>query len=498
MIGEDLRAEIRRLFFAEHWKIGTIAAELGVHHETVRRALEVDRFVSRGQHRPSALDPHLAFIAETLEQHPRLRATRVHEMLVARGYEGSVVQTRRAVRRLRPRPKGEAYLRLATLPGEQAQVDWGHFGHLTIGRARRPLMAFVLVLSWSRAMHVRFTLDSTLECLVRGHVTAFEELGGVPRMLLYDNPKTVVLGRRGTRVEFHSRLLELASHYHFEPRAVGVRRGNEKGRVERQIRFLRDRFFAARRFRDIDDLNAQYLEWRDAWAHARPCPGDETLTVAQALEKERELLLPLPEHPLSADKVVTVTAGKTPYVRFDRNDYSVPHELARRSLTLVASEHEVRVLDGGTEVARHRRSYGKGEQVEDERHIEGLVAAKRAARNARGRDRLAATVPGADTLLTEAMHRGHDLPNATRQMVRLLDDYGDGALAAAVAEALERDTPTPSAVAWLLEQRRRRKGQPPPVNVALPDRPEVRDLRVTPHDLEDYDALAERDEDDTS
>ena len=278
MIPSELRAEIRRLFFAEHWKVNTIAVQLGVHHDTVRRAIEVDRFVSRGKHVPSALDPFIAFVTETLEKYPKLRATRVHEMLVGRGYRGSEVQTRRLVRRLRPTPKGEAYLRLRTLPGEQAQVDWGHFGYVHIGQAKRPLMAFVMVLSWSRAMYVVFTLDATMESFVRGHVEAFEAFGGVPRVLLYDNLKSAVTARQGDRVQFHPRLLELCAHYHYEPRPVAVARGNEKGRVERQIRFLRDRFFAARPFRDVDDLNAQWRRWRDEWAHERPCPGDDSLT----------------------------------------------------------------------------------------------------------------------------------------------------------------------------------------------------------------------------
>ena len=220
MIPAELRADIRRLYFAEHWKVGTIAEQLGVHHETVRRAIGIDRFVSNGRHVPSMLDPYLAFMGKTLEQYPTLRATRVFEMIVERGYEGSLVQARRAVRRLRPAPKVEAYLRLSTLPGEQAQVDWGSFGTVEVGQAQRKLSAFVMVLSWSRALHVLFTLDQSTESFLRGHVEAFEYFGGAARVLLYDNLKSAVLARRGQQVRFNPRLLELAGHYHFEPRPV--------------------------------------------------------------------------------------------------------------------------------------------------------------------------------------------------------------------------------------------------------------------------------------
>jgi transposase len=494
VIPEAQRAEIRRLFYAEHWRIGTIASEMGLHPDTVRAALETLRFNSRTLVRPSRLDPYLDFIRTTLEQYPRLRATRIHEMIVARGYAGSVVQTRRLVRRLRPRPQAEAYLRLTTLPGEQAQVDWGHFGHVEVGQARRPLSAFVMVLSWSRAIHVLFTLDQTLESFLRGHVEAFAYFQGSARTLLYDNLKSAVLARQGNTVAFHPRLLELAGHYHFLPRPCAVARGNEKGRVERQIRFLRDRFFAARRFRDVDDLNAQFLRWREDWAHARPCPGDPRKTVAQALEEERDRLLPLPEHPFACSRVLARTSGKTPYLRFDTNDYSIPPALVRKPLTLVASHDEVRILDQDQEVARHPRSYDRRQCIEDPRHIEALVAFKQAARVPKAQDRLRAVLPHAEAFLEQIVQRGLSLHGATKQLLHLLDDYGPEATEAALVETLRRGTPAPASVALWLEQRRRQQRVPPKVPLELPDRPGVRGLHVPPHDLETYDALSRLDD----
>src|SRR2546425_7058801 len=231
MISPEQRAEIRRLYYAEHWRVGTIATTLGVHHDTVRHAIEADRFIRPGaQIRPSALDPYKPLVLATLEQYPRLRATRLYEMLGARGYAGSVVQVRRWVRTVRPAARAEAYLRLETLPGEQGQVDWGNFGALPIGRARRVLSCFVLVLSWSRAVYARFALDQTLESFLRGHVEAFAALGGAPRTILYDNLKSVVLDRAGDHIRFHPRVLELAGHYHFAPQPCAPYRGNEKGK----------------------------------------------------------------------------------------------------------------------------------------------------------------------------------------------------------------------------------------------------------------------------
>lgn len=496
MITIEQRAEIRRLFYAEHWKIGTIATALGVHRDTVTQAIEAERFLGPlARPRPSRLDPYLPLMRDTLQQYPRLRATRLYEMVRERGYRGSVVQLRRVVRRLRPMPKAEAYLRLSVLPGEQAQADWGSFGWIKIGPQRRPLSCFVMVLSWSRAIDARFTLDQTLESFLRGHLHAFAFYQGVPRTVLYDNLRSAVLERRGEAIRFHPRLLECCAHYHYAARPVAVARGNEKGRVERQIGYLRSSFFAARSFRDVEDLNAQFERWRAEVAHQRRVPGEPTLTVAEALERERAYLLPLPAHPLETDLMRVVRSGKTPYVRFDRNLYSIPHERVGQPLTLVASATWVRVLDGEREVARHARSFDSGVCVEDPAHIAGLVRAKQQARELTGRDRLQAAVPESAALFEAWALRGESLAYHTHRLLKLLDDYGAEELRAATRIAVERGAPTSGSIAHVLEQRRRARGLTPPVPIDLSHRPELRDLRLIPNRLEDYDALGQHDAD---
>jgi hypothetical protein len=218
-------------------------------------------------------------------------------------------------------------------------------------------MAFVLVLSFSRLIFLRFFVNQRLHSFLQGHVAAFEQLGGVSRVVLYDNPKTVVLERYGDAIRFHPELLALARHYRFEPRPVAVARGNEKGRVERAIRYVRQSFWPARSFRDLDDLNAQAEAWCREVSERRPCPEDRSRTVRAVFEEERPQLLSLPADPFPAEERVEVSVGKTPYVRFDLNDYSVPHTCVRRTLTVLATFERVRVLDGATVVADHGRSY---------------------------------------------------------------------------------------------------------------------------------------------
>ena len=257
MIARALETEILRLHQTEHWPVGTIATQLRVHHSTVRRVLaQAGAPVAQLTVRASIIEPYRAFIVETLTKYPTLRASRLYQMVRERGYPGAPDHFRAIVARLRPRPAAEAYLRLRTLPGEQAQVDWAHFGKLTVGRAVRPLMAFVMVLSYSRQLFLRFYLGAAMNYFIRGHVEAFDSFNAVPRVVLYDNLKSAVLERLGDAIRFHPTLLELAAHYRFEPRPVAVARGNEKGRVERSIRYIRDNFFAARTFTDLDDLNA--------------------------------------------------------------------------------------------------------------------------------------------------------------------------------------------------------------------------------------------------
>lgn len=163
MITPEQRAEIRRLYFGEHWKVGTIAINLGVHHDTVRAALADTDSLKRGTCRRTQLDPYLPFIRDTLTQYPRLRATRLHEMLRTRGYPGSAVQVRRVVRILRPQVATKVYRRLEVLAGEELQVDWGSFGTVRIGHGTRSLSGFVMVLSYSRALFALFTLDQSLK-----------------------------------------------------------------------------------------------------------------------------------------------------------------------------------------------------------------------------------------------------------------------------------------------------------------------------------------------
>lgn len=486
-ISKEKEAQILRYHHVEKWRVGTIAHQLGVHHNVVERVLSQAGMpkVERAE-RPSMIDPYLPFVTETLAQFPTLTASRLYEMVRERGYPGGSDHFRHQIACYRPRPRPEAFLRLKTLPGEQGQVDWGHFGKITIGKAEHALMAFVMVLSYSRRIFLRFFLGAKMANFLRGHEAAFTAWNGLPKVLLYDNLKSAVLERRGEAIRFHPTLLEFAAHYRFEPRPVAVARGNEKGRVERAIRYIRDHFWAARQWRDLDDLNAQAETWCNGWAMDRPCPEDRSISVRQAFEQER--LLALPDNPYPTEERVEVHIGKTPYARFERNDYSVPHTHVRRTLTVSASPLEVRILEGGEEIARHRRSYDKGQQIEQPEHIEALVQVKRQARHHRGQDRLARAAPSSRALLLQAGERGDNLGTITAALLRLLDEYGACELEAAIIDSLAQGVAHPNGVRIALQRRREAKNQPPPLGVRITDERASR-LVVRPHKLGGYDTL---------
>jgi len=441
--------------------------------------------------RPSQIDAYLPFIHETLKKFPSLTASRLYAMAYERGYRGSHDHFRHLISLHRPRPVAEAYLRLRTLPGEQGQCDWASFGHLQIGRARRPLMAFVMVLSWSRQIYLRFFLDARMDSFLAGHAGAWEAWSGLPRIVLYDNLKSAVLERQGDAIRFNPTLLAFAAHHRYEPRPVAVYRGNEKGRVERAIRFVRENFFAARKFVDLDDLNAQAALWCAGPAADRPCREEPTITVREAFAREQPSLLALPANPYPCELQLAVKVNKTPYVRFDLNDYTIPHTHVRRTLTVRADPHQVRILDGADLLATHVRSYDRGAQIEIATHIDALVARKREARHHRGLDQLAQAAPASQTLMLRAAERGGNLGNITANLLRLLDRYGAAELQAAIEETLASGAaPHPNPVRLALERRREARKLPPPVAIPMPEHVRKKDTLVTPHRLDIYDQIA--------
>ena len=492
-VDDDVEAKIRRMYFAEHWPVGTVATQLAQHPDVVRRVLKLDEPRAPAAQRLLLVEPYKDFIRQTLKEYPTLRATRLFDMVKPRGYEGEVRTLRTYVAGVRPRAAREAYLRVSTLPGEQAQIDWAHVGKVRVQGGERPLWAFVMVLSWSRAMWGEFVFDMTVHSLRRSLARAAEYFGGNTRQWLFDNPKTVVLSRHGDAVRFHPRLLDVSSHYCVSLRLCTVRKPNQKGRVERAIRYVRERFLAGRELRSVAQANTEFLAFINDVANPRPHPTIPNTTVAECLAQEKTRLLRLPDAALAIEEVVPATVDKTAFVRFDTNDYSVPHEYAeeaKSTLTLAADDITVRLLSAGVEVARHARCWGRRQEIEQPAHREALLAQKRGAREAKGQERLRAIAPNVDILFARWVETGRNVGSLTARLAGLLRSYDDDTVAAAVSEVIARGTQDVGAVAVICEQLRRKANKPVPLDVALGSH--VPDRDVIPHSLEGYDGKPKR------
>jgi transposase len=492
MVTAEESATILRLHHAEQWPVGTIAVQVDRHHDTVERVLAQSGLpVTKQSPRTRLVDPFLPFIQETLAKYPRLRASRLWSMAKKRGYVGSKSGFRAIVSRLRPRPHAEAYLRRAVLAGQEAQVDWAHFGKLTVGRAQRDLWAFVMVLAYSRLRFVRFGLRAAMPSFLRGHVASFRFFGAVPRVILYDNLKSAVLEREGDAVRFHPTLLALAGHYRFEPRACAPYRPNEKGRVERAIQDVRDNFFAARDFGSVDDLNEQAREWCLEIARERRVPDQKDKTVEEAFFEDKGAMIPIAADDFPVEERLEVRIGKTPYARFDKNDYSVPHTHVQRNLTVTASDERVRIVDPEapeTVLADHRRTFDRDQRVEEEGHLRALVEDKRRAHQSRGFDRLFAAAPSARTMIEKLAERGENLGAATSGLLQLLDRVGADVLERAVVEVLAHDRLRLRDVHHAIDRHRYEAGLPAPLSVPVTSDPRAR-AAVRTHALSTYDRL---------
>jgi hypothetical protein len=434
----EMETEITRMYHSERWNITSIAKNLGVHRSVVKRVLEQEITNTVSRTRKRMIDEFLPFIGEKLKEYPNLTATTLFNMVKMRGYGGKISQFRDVIAEIRPQRR-EAFLKLNKIKGEEAQVDWGHFGTIEHEGFKRPLVAFVMTLSYSRAIFVHFFMSLRMGPFCAGHQLAFEWFGGVPRECLYDNLKSVVIGRHGKIITYNEDFLAFAQRYRFGLKVAAVARGNEKGRTERAIRYIRDNFFAGRNFKDIHDLNQQVKQWMNATSLDRKWQQDHRKTVREAFQEEQAVLLPLNRDIPVYEEQISASIGKTPYIRFDNNDYSVPPRYVHSVVTILASDTSIRIISGAEEIANHKRSYGRGVRVEKEEHLRELLENKREA-SLRGDGSILLNVaPSADKFLNEMGIRKYSLKYAKRSLERMLRTYGAELLETALRKCCEAE-----------------------------------------------------------
>lgn len=496
MISKNQRAEICHMYNVDHLSIGAITKCTGHHHVTIKRAL--GELPDKAVHdlvrlkRPGILQEYRQFIEDKLRLYPDLRCTRLLQILRQKGVNVSIHKLRRFIATLRVK-KGlrKAFLKVHLYPGEQAQVDWASFGTFEQQGARRKLSLFVMVLSYSRAVFARFYFDQSIESLLSAHIHAFRYFQGVVATILYDNMKTAVIDRIGSSIRFNDQLLDLAAKYSFKPDACNPYAGWEKGRVEKSIRYIRENFYPDRHFLNLDDANEQLLSWLNEHANKRSWVQDRSKTVWDVWQEEQKTLVPFKDDGHIIYRHCSSSVRKTPYVRFDLNDYSVPHLYVNKTVQILACENQVRILHDGEQIAEHKRSYGKGRDIENIEHIKALLKNRGAAILGGRKHFVYTAMAAAQDFLKRLVERGFHLPTAFKKIYNLSLFYEADDIDHAMVYLMSQGSESTDALEHLLQQKYNLKTPAQFVSIQLPDNPKLKDLHVAPHKLSTYDGLSQ-------
>lgn len=476
--------------------VSEIARRIGWDRKTVRRALEAERVPVRqaGHCRVSKLDPYKDQIALRLKEYPHLTGTVLFEEIKRLGYTGKETILWEYLRQARPKSK-EAFLRIETLPGEYAQADWANCGSVRIGNALRKLSCFVMVLSYSRMMYLEFTLSQGLEDFIQCHINAFRFFGGIPKRILYDNLKTVVLSRLGSSIQFNPKFVEFAGIYLFEPVPCNIARGNEKGKVESGIGYLRKNFLAGRTIL-WPNIQQDALVWRDQTANVR-IHGTTRERPLDRFQKEKLLLQGLPEVPYDASIVRVLKATSQALIHFDGNAYSIPYSFAYKTVLLKASKDEVRIFDDVRLLARHRRSFESGLAIENPKHYEGLIAEKKKAFASKLKDQFLNLGELAKNYLEGLLSAEIHLHHHIAQIMDCVRLYGKTEVLQAMDHALRHKAYGAPYLKNIILQQRAARGVRENLPITIPSKPAWTELAVEEQDLRLYDDLFEDKDDST-
>lgn len=484
-------AEVLKLAFVDGLGVRAIARRLRMSRNTVRRMLDRERR-KRASTSPACRSSMLVrfddAIRQMLSDTPELKAPAVLERLRPLGYRGGVSIVRDRLRQLRPHAEREAFLTLDFAPGAAVQVDWADFGFALPGCPRR-VSAFVMALCYSRMLYLEFVLSQAMGSFLRCMERGLRFFGGSTKSDIFDNMKTVVLSHTPAATVFNQRFLEYARTRRFAVVACNVGRGNEKGRVERPIGFVRERFWPGCRPVDLMELNVKATAWRDSYANNRVHEVTGKVPALVFENQERALLQPIGDASFNTDDVEPTGVTKSFRVRFDRNHYSVPPQLVGQSVVTRANDDAVAVFLGPKQVAMHQRSWDIGKDIEHPAHRQAALAHKpRAA---------AGTLPSSLVGLGEVGVNYFKVLAAGsrsvhREIVRLtflVELFGEGATGSAIDEVMRTGHVGAEYVEYVLRHKRGLAPQAAPLRLGDP----VLDgISFSEPDLGHYDRLAER------
>lgn len=353
--------------------ISAIARKVGSDRKTVRkyldRGLEAPVYGPR-QPRTRVIEPYEHYLQERIQAFPDLSGARLLREIRELGYDGGYTAVTDFLREVRPPRQTQFERRFETPPGQQAQVDFAEFTveFTDAPGVVRKVWLFSMVLGHSRWLWGRFVASQNLHSVLRCHIAAFSDMGGVPEEILYDRMKTAVIGEdEAGVVTYNASLVALLNHYGAVPRACQPYRAKTKGKVERPFRYIRQDFFLARTFRNMDDLNGQFDTWRTGVANPR-VHATTRCVVDDAFAEEVPHLKQLPAIPYSAVLSVERRVSKDGMIAVGGNFYSVPDTTRRRTLEVQHHATELRIYEDGQLIARHPVLEGKARRRVDPAH----------------------------------------------------------------------------------------------------------------------------------
>jgi len=418
------------------------------------------------------LDDYRSLIGQWFKAYPTLKAQQVHGWLKTRGVKISYPTVVKYTREFRTHvPK--AYHPLTFLPAEEAQVDWCFVNHPQLGK----LYGFIFILSYSRYLFAQLFPRSSFEFFIEGHLMAFSALGGIPYGIRYDNLATVVLKRR-PEIQYNPRFLEFSRHYNLEIRLCNPGAGNEKGRVERAIRSLRETFFnTMEKYSSVKALNHAIHEWVDNKNH----------TIHRATEKKSadmlqdEKLRALPERPWNNVSIhPPVKTTKTAMMIFDTNTYSVPEYLVGKSLSIHSTPDTIMIYDGAKQVASHPRSFDRRTQIINPIHRNyGNLSAKAKM------DRIHEAIKNLHPVMSDFLIKNHayaeDPRKTAYEIFKLMKSHSRGMLISIASECLDKKSPRLRTFLSYLHR------EPIEAETVHPQKRELLNISYKPRGLEDYD-----------
>jgi transposase len=483
MISYEIWCQIRDCLDRQHMSQAQIATTLNLHPRTVSSWVGLLHYEERKSVlRASLLDPFKGQVVRLLDTHP-FTAQQVLQRLREAGYSGGYTTVKDYVRLIRPK-RLAAFLKLSFAPGEAAQVDWGEFGTIGVGDTRRKLSFFVMVLCHSRLMYLEFTVSQKMEHFLAAHERAFAAFGGVPSRIMIDNLKTGVTEHlAGCAPVFNARYLDYARHCGFTISACNVAKGNEKGRVENGVGYVKKNFLNGLELTDFSAINPAALLWLETVANVR-LHSETRQRPVDMFEQEKAHLLPLNPATYDIGIISTVRVNKQFRVAFDANHYSVPVNYVGIRVTLKAYPDRLCIYHAEQLIARHDRSYDRHKDIEDPNHPKELVTQRRNANEQRLLLRFLALTPKASAYHASLMARRLNWRNHIAKINALAEIYGDQATGRAIEDGLAFDAFSCEYITNLLEARARALPEASPLQ--LTRRQDLLELDLEKPDLSLY------------